>query len=166
MYLRFTSSLLCVVSPVSHPFSGIVLLVEDEPLVRLVAADILIDANFRVIEAANAEEALTVLQAGIEVDVLLSDVEMPPGLNGYELAQHVHTRWGSIEILITSGREWPREGDLPPGAAFLAKPCPSETLVSYVRSAAERAQAAKAIQSAATEAASPDGMVVPFPKVG
>jgi CheY-like chemotaxis protein len=151
---------------VSHLFSGIVLLVEDEPLVRLVAADILIDANFRVIEAANAEEALTVLQAGIEVDVLLSDVEMPPGLNGYELARHVHTRWPPIEILITSGREWPREGDLPPGAAFLAKPCPSETLLSYVRSAAERAQATKAAQSSVTETASPEGMVVPFPKVG
>jgi CheY-like chemotaxis protein len=151
---------------VSNSFSGIVLLVEDEPLVRLVAADILVDANFRVIEASNAEEALTVLRAGVEVDVLLSDVEMPPGLNGYELARHTHERWSTVEILITSGREWPREGDLPPGAAFLAKPCPSETLVSYVRSAAERAQTARATHPAPDAAEPADGTIVPFPKAG
>lgn len=150
----------------TNPFSGIVLLVEDEPLVRLVAADILVDANFRVIEASNSEEALTVLRAGVKVDVLLSDVEMPPGLNGYELARHTHERWPMVEILITSGREWPREGDLPPGAAFLAKPCPSETLVSYVRSAAERAQAARAACSARDAAEPAEGTIVPFPKAG
>jgi DNA-binding NtrC family response regulator len=148
---------------VSHPISGVVLLVEDEPLVRMVTADILIDADFRVIEAGNANEALS---AGVEVDVLLSDVEMPPGRNGYALARQVHEHWPSTEILITSGREWPQAGDLPPGAAFLAKPCPSETLVSYVRTAAERAQTARTGRSAETEADLVDGTVVPFSKAG
>jgi CheY-like chemotaxis protein len=164
--MRFASPFLYCVSSVSDHFLGVVLLVEDEPLVRLVAADILVDADFRVMEAANAEEALTVLQAGVEVDVLLSDVEMPPGVNGYELARQVHEHWPSTEILITSGREWPREGDLPPGAAFLAKPCPSETLVSYVRSCVERAQAARAAHSAVNEADVAGGTVVLFPKAG
>ncbi len=150
----------------TNHFSGIVLLVEDEPLVRLVAADILVDANFRVIEASNAEEGLTVLRAGVEVDILLSDVEMPPGLNGYELARYIHERWPTVEIVVMSGREWPREGDLPPGAAFLAKPCPSETLVSLVRSAAERAQAARAARSAPAAAEPTEGMIVMFPKAG
>jgi DNA-binding NtrC family response regulator len=148
----------------SNPFPGVVLLVEDEPLVRLVMADILIEADFRVIEAANADEALTVLRAGVEVDVLLSDVEMPPGLNGYALARQVHEHWPGTEILITSGREWPRAGDLPPGAAFLAKPCPGETLVSYVRSAAERAQADRSRHPADADLV--DGTVVRFPKAG
>jgi len=146
-------------------FLGVVLLVEDEPLVRLLAADVLVEAKFRVIEAANAEEALTVLQAGVEVDVLLSDVEMPPGIDGYALARQVHERWPEIEILITSGREWPTEGDLPPGAAFLAKPCPNETLVSYVQSAAERARGARSARAAETSTGTAeDGTVVPFPK--
>jgi DNA-binding NtrC family response regulator len=146
-------------------FPGVVLLVEDEPLVRLVIADILIDADFRVIEAVNAAEALTVLEAGVEIDVVLSDVEMPPGANGYELARHVHAHWPGIEILITSGREWPREDDLPPGAAFLAKPCPNDALVSHVQAAVERAHAAKAARAVqeAPDAAS-DETVVPFPK--
>lgn len=146
-------------------FLGVVLLIEDEPRVRLLAADVLLGAKFRVIEAANSEEALTVLQAGIEVDVLLSDVEMPPGINGYALARQVHEHWPQIEILITSGREWPTEGDLPPGAAFLAKPCPNETLVSYVQAAAERARAVRAAQAMEEVASTPDGStVVPFPR--
>jgi CheY-like chemotaxis protein len=148
-------------------FPGIVLLVEDEPLVRLVVADVLIDADFRVIEAVNAAEALTVLEAGVEVDVLLTDVEMPSGINGYELAQLVSGRWPDIEILITSGREWPQQGDLPAGAAFLAKPCPNETLVSYVESAAKRVHAAKAARASQDPSGSADDdTVVPFPKTG
>lgn len=161
--MRSTSLFLCSVCFMPNPFSGVVLLVEDEPLVRLVTADILIEADFRVMEAANADEALTVLSAGVEVDVLLSDVDMPPGRNGYALARKVQEHWPSIEILITSGREWPREGDLPPGVAFLAKPCPSGTLVSYVRSAAERAQTARATYPAPDGA---EGTIVPFPKAG
>jgi DNA-binding response OmpR family regulator len=122
-------------------FIGVVLLVEDEPLVRLVLADILMESNFHVIEAAGAEEALKILKAQVRVDVLLSDVEMPPGMNGYELARQVHRSWPGVEILITSGREWPRGDDLPPGAAFLAKPCPNAALVSHVQAAVRRAQA-------------------------
>ena len=87
---------------------GVVLLVEDEPLVRLVTADILMDAHFRVIEAADAAEALRILRAEVEVDVLLSDVEMPPGMSGFALARQVHGHWPNVEIIIVSGREWPQ----------------------------------------------------------
>ncbi|WP_244627141.1 response regulator [Microvirga tunisiensis] len=83
---------------------GVILLVEDEPLVRLVVADILMDAQFRVIEAADAEEALRVLKAEVDVDVVLSDVEMPPGMNGYDLARRIHENWPSMGILVASGR--------------------------------------------------------------
>ncbi|EIM24891.1 response regulator [Microvirga lotononidis] len=123
---------------------GVILLVEDEPLVRLVAAEILMEAHFRVIEAADAEEALTVLKAEICVDVLLSDVEMPPGMDGFELAWQVHRIRPWIGLLIASGRQWPRENDLPPGAVFLAKPYSQATLLSHVRAAVETAKAARA----------------------
>jgi DNA-binding NtrC family response regulator len=132
--------------PLSDPKPlGVILLVEDEPLVRLVAADILMEAHFRVIEAADAEEALTVLRADVDVDVVLSDVEMPPGMNGYELAWQIHRNWPWMGILMSSGREWPRANDLPPGAAFLAKPYSYATLLSHVMAAAEKAQAARAV---------------------
>lgn len=117
-----------------------VLLVEDEPLLRLFVAELLEDSGFKVVEAANATEALVLLDAGLEIDVLLTDVEMPNGCNGFELAHKVHKSWPRAEILIMSGRRWPAEGDLPLGAAFLAKPCPNEAIVSHVHSAAERSR--------------------------
>lgn len=117
-----------------------VLLVEDEPLVRLFVAELLEESGFKVVEAANATEALVLLEAGLEMNVLLTDVDMPNGCSGFELAHQVHEAWPEAEILIMSGRQWPAQGDLPQGAAFLAKPCPNEAIVSYVHSAAERSK--------------------------
>jgi CheY-like chemotaxis protein len=148
---------------VSDSSKGVVLLVEDEPLVRLVTADILMETGFRVVEAANVEEALTILRASVPVDVLLSDVEMPPGLNGYDLAREVRRAWPFVEILITSGREWPQDGTLPEGAAFLPKPCPSGLLVSHVEAAAVRARAAR-FQLAADQPAAMDDPDISLPK--
>lgn len=140
----------------------VVLVVEDEPLVRLFVAELLIEAGFRVIEAANAAEALTILGAGLEVSVLLADVDMPPGINGYELSHEVHRRWPDVEILVTSGRQWPEQGDLPSGAAFLAKPCPNDSLLLHVSSAADRARHARGSRQA-EQSAEAEGKIVPFP---
>jgi CheY-like chemotaxis protein len=137
----------------------VVLLVEDEPLVRILLSELLTENGFRVVEAANAQEALTIFGAELDVRVMLTDVDMPPGLNGYELARHVHERWPGVGILVTSGRRWPTNGDLPQGAAFLAKPMPNEVLVSYVKAAVERSTGA-----AEDTAVEVERTVVPFPK--
>jgi DNA-binding NtrC family response regulator len=141
-----------------------VLLVEDEPLIRLFIAELLEDAGFRVVEAANATEALVVFEAGLNVKVLLTDVDMPAGCTGFELAHKVHESWPETEILIMSGRQWPAHGDLPPGAAFLAKPCPNEALVSHVHSAAERTRAAYPPDSDSHAAETGAAKILPFPK--
>lgn len=141
-----------------------VLLVEDEPLIRLFISDLLEDAGFKVVEAANATEALTILEAGLTVNVLLTDVDMPLGCNGFELSQRVHQAWPEIEILIMSGRQWPAQGDLPPGAAFLAKPCPNEAIVSHVHSAAERTRHVHAFARNSASGGDLAAKVVPFPK--
>lgn len=141
-----------------------VLLVEDEPLIRLFVAELLEEAGFKVVEAANATEALVILDAGLCVNVLLTDVDMPAGPNGFELARKVHESWPNTEILIMSGRQWPAQGDLPPGAAFLAKPCPNETIVSYVHSAAERTRVSRRPVQTQQKAKEAPGNVVPFSK--
>jgi CheY-like chemotaxis protein len=123
------------------PSQPVVVLAEDEPLVRLVTADLLMNAGCRVIEAANASEALAALAAVVEVDLLVADVDMPPGISGFELAREVARRWPEVAVLITSGRPWPAEGELPRGASFLPKPCPDDTLLSHVRLAAKRVRA-------------------------
>ena len=104
---------------------GIILLVEDEPLVRLVAADLLSDAHFRVIEAADAEEALTVLKAGVLVDVVLSDVEMP-GLDGFTLTRTIRRTKGwehvPVVIMTSRGSEHDQKAGMDAGAsAYLLK---------------------------------------------
>jgi DNA-binding NtrC family response regulator len=141
-----------------------VLLVEDEPLIRLFIAELLEDAGFRVVEAANAMEALVILEADLDVNVLLTDVDMPLGCTGFELAQKVHKSWPQIEILIMSGRQWPAHGDLPPGAAFLAKPCPNEAIVSHVHSAAQRTRKTYVTGKVAPASGETAAKILPFAK--
>src|SRR3712207_3268192 len=110
-----------------------VLVVEDEVLVRMMLADVLDDAGFRVIEAANADEALRVLSAVPEVAAVVTDVEMPGGsINGFEPARRIRTEW-NIGVLIASGRQAPRQGELPEGSHFVAKPVYPDTLISLIR---------------------------------
>ena len=146
------------------PAHSTVLLVEDEPLIRLFLSELLEDVGFRVVEAANGAEALVLMEAGLQVDVLLTDVDMPTGCNGFELAHRVHELWPETEILIMSGRQWPSAGDLPPGAAFLAKPCPNEAIVSHVVSAAERTKRFAHVAQTTRPSAERDAKILPFSK--
>jgi CheY-like chemotaxis protein len=97
----------------------VILLVEDEVLVRMVAADVLEDAGFTVLESASAEEALRLLETRPDVQVLFTDVNMPGTLDGLGLAQTVHERSPGVSILIGSGRIRPSPGELPPGTRFI-----------------------------------------------
>jgi len=100
----------------------LVLVVEDEPFVRMIATEGLEDAGFKVIEAATADDALMILNARDDVGVLFTDVNMPGTVNGVELARMVHERWPQLRIIITSGRDRPRREDIPDDGCFVAKP--------------------------------------------
>ena len=112
----------------------IVLVAEDEPLVRMVAVDILEDAGCAVLEAANAEAALSVLHQRSDVQVLLTDVEMPPGpLNGFDLARLTRERFPHIGVVVVSGKVRPSPDDLPTGARFVPKPYCAAKLIHVVQ---------------------------------
>jgi CheY-like chemotaxis protein len=102
-----------------HP---LVLVVEDEPFVRMIAAEGLEDAGFAVIEAATADDALKILNSRDDVGVLFTDVNMPGSVDGVELARMVHERWPQLRIIITSGRDRPQRSDIPDDGRFVAKP--------------------------------------------
>jgi CheY-like chemotaxis protein len=109
-----------------------ILVVEDEFLVRMMIADVLEDAGFKVIEATNADEALRVLRAVGNVRAVITDVEMPNGsMNGFELAKRIREEW-KIGVLIASGRATPKLGELPEGSHFIAKPLYPATLLSLL----------------------------------
>lgn len=115
------------------PAATVILLAEDEALVRMFAADLLRDeTGFKVIEAVNADEALTVLEATSDVRALVTDVEMPGSLDGFTLARLVHKAWPHIGIVVVSARVGPAPGDMPPDALFVAKPYSTTVLVDAV----------------------------------
>jgi CheY-like chemotaxis protein len=99
-----------------------VLIVEDEPLIRMGAVDIIEDAGFEVIEAASADEAIRILECRSDIRVVFTDIHMPGSMDGLKLAHAVRDRWPPIKIIVTSGRGLITEQDLPEGGRFFAKP--------------------------------------------
>ncbi len=118
-----------------QPPSVQVLIVEDEPLVRMVARATLEDAGFELMEAATADEALRILAGTHEFAVVVSDIEMPGEMNGLELAWAIRTQWPKIAVVLTSGRQLPRPVDMPVKVRFVAKPYHPAHLVQIVTEA-------------------------------
>ncbi len=101
----------------------VVLVVEDEPLVRMTAVDELEEAGFQVLEAANDDVAMTALEArSKEVQVLFTDVNMPGSTDGLALAEQVHRRWPHIRLLISSSYARPYPDEIPDDGHFVPKP--------------------------------------------
>jgi CheY-like chemotaxis protein len=101
---------------------SIVLVVEDEILVRWQATDIIQDAGFNVLEAANADEAIQSLQSRTDIEVIFTDVQMPGSMEGIQLAAAVRDRWPPVKIIATSGRSSDFAKNLPSGGRFISKP--------------------------------------------
>ncbi len=110
-----------------------VLVVEDEGLVRLSAAKMIEDAGFEVIEAANADEAIRILESRSDIRVVFTDIHMPGSMDGLKLAHAVRNRWPPIKIIVTSGVECPTQHDLPEGSRFLAKPYEPNKITGALR---------------------------------
>lgn len=117
-------------SPKRRPLA--VLVVEDDVLVRLIAIDMLDEAGFRTIEARDAQEAMVLLEAHAEVQVLFTDWNMPGEIDGLGLARLVRRRWPDVGIIVTSGKMLPQPGDLPAGARFIKKPYRASVLIQEV----------------------------------
>ncbi|MDQ2765218.1 MAG: response regulator [Pseudomonadota bacterium] len=113
--------------------SKIVLIAEDEVLIRTSAMAALVDSGFGVLEATHADHALTFLHSHPRIHLLFTDIHMPGGtMNGLELAHHVHTTWPWIALLMVSGEAQPTH--MPPGCRFLSKPYHLDHVVAHVRS--------------------------------
>ena len=113
----------------------IVLVAEDEPLVRLDITLALSDAGFAVIETRSADDALEVLEAR-HVDVIFTDIEMPGRLDGLRLAEIVAERWPDTAVIATSGR---RSVDADSDLVFFPKPYDTGVVISRARALAHAA---------------------------
>ena len=91
----------------------VVLIVEDELLLRINAADMIAAAGFEVVEAANADDAIEILESRRDITVVFTDIQMPGSMDGLKLARAVRGRWPPIKIVATSGLVDVGEKDLP-----------------------------------------------------
>ena len=116
--------------------AAIILLVDDDEATRETAGMILEVLGFAVLAAPSGAAALQLARSADRVDLLLTDVRMP-GMNGVELARELSARFPSTPVLFMSGYASGAmdAGDLPRGAAFIAKPFTIEDLESSVREA-------------------------------
>lgn len=102
-------------------FLRTVLIVDDEPLIRIMLTEVLEDEGYQVIQAKNALEAIVALEAR-KVDAVITDVEMPCGINGVDLARHIRSTMASISVIVTSGGRSIGADELPNGVKFIPKP--------------------------------------------
>jgi CheY-like chemotaxis protein len=100
----------------------VVLIVEDEFLLRMDAVDMITGAGFEAVEAANADQAIEILESRRDIILVFTDIQIPGSMDGLKLARAIRGRWPPIKILATSGRTNVEESDLPEGARFLPKP--------------------------------------------
>ena len=110
-----------------------VLIVEDDALLRMLAVEIVEEAGFMAIEAADADQAIALLEFRSDIALLLTDIDMPGSMNGLKLAHAVRNRWPPIKILVVSGEVRPRPYELPLDSRFLAKPYATAALVEGLR---------------------------------
>lgn len=111
----------------------VVLIVEDNFLLRMNAAEMIGDAGFDVVEACNADEAIATLETRPDIHVVFTDIEMPGSMDGLKLARFVRGRWPPIKIIATSGFVNIENDDLPDGSRFLPKPYSPEQIVATLR---------------------------------
>ena len=113
----------------------VILVVEDEPLLRMTAMDMIEDAGFAVVGAANADEAIGIIERRDDIRVVFTDIEMPGSMNGLALVAAIRRRRPPIRLIVTSGKLTVAETDLPPQAWFFSKPYEQHKLVAALQGA-------------------------------
>ena len=111
----------------------VILVVEDEAIIRMGAVQMLEEAGFAVVEAVNARDAVSILEGRNDVRAIFTDINMPGSMDGMRLARMVRDRWPPIHLIVTSGRISPNDDDLPPGGKFIRKPYDPEHVVATIR---------------------------------
>ena len=111
---------------------AVVLVVEDEALIRISAAHMVEDAGFASVEAGDADEAMGILEGRDDIRAVFTDINMPGSMDGWKLAHAIRGRWLPIHLIMTSGLAVPGERRMPPNARFICKPYTSERVTAVL----------------------------------
>ena len=116
------------------------LVVEDDPVVRELIAESLMEDDVEADGVAYAEEALVLLGSGERIDLLVTDIDLGDGLSGIDLADIARSRFPDVELIFISGRGEDRAGRTPrPHEHLLLKPFRRQELLAIVQLVRERA---------------------------
>jgi CheY-like chemotaxis protein len=112
---------------------AVVLVVEDEMLLRMRAVDMVEDAGFTSVEAVDADEAVAILESRSDIALLFTDIQMPGSMDGLKLAHAVHERWPPIKIILVSGQLKLANADIPADSRFFGKPLEAGEMIAEMR---------------------------------
>jgi PAS domain S-box-containing protein len=122
-------------------FGETVLIVEDDALVRTTLAETLCDLAYQIVEAADADAALALLENGVTADMILTDLSMPGSMDGLEFAFAARSRFPKLPVILTTGHVGFTSGKaLPPGVTFLRKPHSRTDIAAAIRNALTEGQ--------------------------
>jgi CheY-like chemotaxis protein len=112
---------------------AVVLVVEDEMLLRMRAVDMVEDAGFTPVEAVDADEAVAILESRSDIALIFTDIQMPGSMDGLKLAHAVHERWPPIKIILVSGQLKLTDIDVPADSLFFGKPLEAQAMIAQMR---------------------------------
>ncbi|MDN2580091.1 response regulator [Aquibium sp. ELW1220] len=101
---------------------AVVLVVEDNTIIRMGAVDLVLAAGYEVLEACDADEAIRILEARSDIDLVFTDVQMPGTMDGIKLSHYIRDRWPPVKLIVASGAAILEESSLPDGSRFFPKP--------------------------------------------
>jgi CheY-like chemotaxis protein len=115
------------------PVPAVVLIVEDEMLLRMRVVDMVEDAGYTSVEAVDADQAVAILESRSDIALLLTDIQMPGSMDGLGLAHSVHDRWPPIKIILVSGQLKLANIDIPAGSRFFGKPLEAKVMIAQMQ---------------------------------
>jgi CheY-like chemotaxis protein len=118
---------------------AVVLVVEDEMLLRMRAVDMVEDAGFISLEAVDADQAIAILESRSDIALLFTDIQMPGRMDGLKLAHAVHERWPPIKIILVSGQLKLAQTDIPADSHFFGKPLAASQMIAEMQDMIGRA---------------------------
>ena len=130
----------------AYPTGPIALIVEDDPIVRELAAALLEESDLRVVECEDAEQAFASLcKFGEEIALIFADVRLPGLLDGVDLAQRAKVLWPHITMVVTTGYPGARLEALPDNVVYMPKPWLALDVLMQAEHAADRARERRAV---------------------
>jgi CheY-like chemotaxis protein len=112
---------------------AVVLVVEDEMILRMRAVDMVEDAGYTSVEAVDADEAVAILESRSDIALMFTDIQMPGSMDGLRLAHAVRERWPPIKIILVSGQLKAANIDIPADSRFFGKPLEDQEMIAEMR---------------------------------